>query len=172
MLRTDIKISPEIRFSNLSQALELIHSLKFKSVKSFFKHIEQKFQHIPEIINAIKDNPGRGSKFIIFKNRLIDMFINDFSLTLDENMINKIIEFSQVLTDSRNYYTHYNDSKRNLCVVKDNLINSIYILDYTVSCYILYELGFSIEYINEKNKYLIQNIVNSKMVDKIIENKR
>ena len=100
------------------------------------------------------------------------MFINEFQLTTSTNMITNIIPFSNILSDSRNYYTHYSNSKRNKCVVKDNLRYCVLILEYLVSCYILKELGFSVEYINKKKKHALNYIFRENMIKKIIENKR
>lgn len=166
-------IPPEIRFCNLMQALELLHSIKFSRKKNFFKHIEKKFVDNPEIIDDIKDNiDQKNNCFIILRSRLIDLFINDFELTKSANMYINVIQLANILSDSRNYYTHYNDSKRNKCVVKDNLKYCIKILEYSISSYILEKLGFPINYINKKQKYNLDYIISEKMIEKILENKR
>ena len=53
-VKNDIPI--EIRFSNLMQAIELLHSIKFSRKKKFFKHLDEKFIDNPEIIDDIKNN--------------------------------------------------------------------------------------------------------------------
>lgn len=170
-IKNDIPL--EIRFCNLMQAIELLHSLKFSRKKKFIKHIEKKFIDNPEIIDDIENNVDqKESSFIILRSRLIDIFTNDFELTKSANMYINVIPFANILSDSRNYYTHYNDSKRNKCVVKDNLKYSILILEYSVSSYILKEFGFSLDYINKKQKYTLDYIVSEKMIEKILENKR
>ena len=40
---------------------------------------------------------------------MIDLLSNDYYGIINDD----IIQLADVLTDSRNYYTHYNDSKRN-----------------------------------------------------------
>ncbi len=170
-IKNDIPI--EIRFSNLIQVMELLHSIKFSRLKKFYKHIETKFINNLEIIEDIENNDDqKESCFILLRSRIIDMFINEFQLTIRANMITNIIPLSNILADSRNYYTHYNDSKRNKCVVKDNLRYCVLVLEYLVYCYILKELGFSVEYINEKKKYTLDYIIGENMIEKIIENKR
>lgn len=170
-IKNDIPI--EIRFSNLMQAMELLHSIKFSRLKKFYKHIETKFINNLEIIEDIENNDDqRESCFILLRSRIIDIFINEFQLTTRASMITNIIPLSNILADSRNYYTHYNDSKRNKCVVKDNLTYCVLVLEYLISCYILKELGFSVEYINKKKKYTLDYIIGENMIEKIIENKR
>ena len=170
-VKNDIPI--EIRFSNLMQAIELLHSIKFSRKKKFFKHLDEKFIDNPEIIDDIKNNKDqKDNGFIILRSRLIDVFTNDFELTKSSNICANVIQFADILADSRNYYTHYNDSKRNKCVVKDNLKFSVIILEYIVSSYILKRLGFSLDYINKKQKYTLNYIISEKMIEKILENKR
>ena len=116
----DIKndIPNEIKFCNVMQAIELIHNLRYTRKKKFYKHIEQKFSTYQDVIDNIKENKDQSeSPFIILRSRMIDLLSNDYYKINKED----IIKIADVLTDSRNYYTHYNDSKRNKCVVKENL---------------------------------------------------
>lgn len=167
-------VSDEIKFCNLMQALELIHLKKYKKTDKFFKHIEEKFKDNKEIINLIEKNPDQvnNDKYIILKNRIIDIFINDFNLTNKENLIEKIDKISTIFSDTRNYYTHYDDAKKDKCLVGKNLKYGIYILDYLVSNYILQNLNFNMDEINSKKDYVLNNIHNEKMIDKIIKNER
>lgn len=166
-------IPDEIKFCNLMQALELMHTKKYKKPDKFFIHIEEKFKDNKEIIDLIENNPDQvNNKFIILKNRIIDIFINDFKFTTKENLINKIDELSTRFSDTRNYYTHYDDAKKDKCLVGKNLKYGIYILDYLVSNYILQNLGFNIEEINSKKDLVLNDIHNEEMIDKIIKNER
>lgn len=166
-------IPAEIKFCNLMQALELMHTKKYKKPEKFFEHIEHKFKEKPEIITLIKNNPDQvGNTYIILKNRIIDIFINDFNLTFNENIIDSIDDLSTRFSDTRNYYTHYDDAKRNKCLVGKNLEYAIYILDYLTSNFILLNLGFSIDEINKKKDLVLNDIHSLKMIEKIIENER
>ena len=166
-------IPDEIKFCNLMQALELIHTKKYKKPDKFFIHIEEKFKDNKEIIDLIENNPDQvNNDFIILKNRIIDIFINDFKLTTKENLINKIDELSTRFSDTRNYYTHYADAKKDKCLVGKNLKYGIYILDYLVSNYILQNLGFNIDEINFKKDLVLNDIHNEEMIDMIIKNER
>lgn len=162
-------IPDEIKFCNLMQALELMHTKKYKKPEKFFNHIEQKFKDNETIIDLIENNPDQvGNNYIILKNRIIDIFINDFALTTKENLIKKIDDLSTRFSDTRNYYTHYDDAKKNKCLVGKNLKYGIYILDYLVSNYILQNLGFNIDEINSKKDIVLNEIHNKGMIDKII----
>lgn len=167
------EITDEIKFCNLMQAMELIHTQKFKKVKKFYQHIETKFENNSEIINLIEDNPDqKDSKFIILKNRIIDSLISDFSLTIRENLIANIDKLSTILADTRNFYTHYNESKKDKCLVGKKLKFAIFILDYVVSCDILLNLGFSIDEINQKKEFQLNDIHNAKMIESVLKNDR
>ena len=155
------------------QALELMHTKKYKKPDKFFKHIEEKFEDNREIIDLIEKNPDQvDNGYIILKNRIIDIFINDFKLTIKENLIDKIDDLSTRFSDTRNYYTHYDDAKKDKCLVGKNLKYGIYILDYLVSNYILQNLGFNIDEINSKKDLVLNDIHNEEMIDKIIKNER
>lgn len=170
-IKNDVPI--EIRFTNLMQALELMHSIKFSRKKKFYKHIETKFMDNKKLIDNIKNNVDQfKSPYIILRSRIIDVLINNFALTSNYDMASKAIDLADILTDSRNYYTHYNSSKKSKAVVKNNLKSSIFILEYLNSCYILEELGFSIEYINKKLENDVHQIISQEMISKIIENER
>ena len=165
----DIKndIPNEIKFCNIMQAIELIHNLKFSRKRKFYKHIEQKFSQ--DIVDNIKENKDqKESPFIILRSRMIDLLSNDYYKINKED----IIKIADILTDSRNYYTHYNDSKRNKCVVKENLKYAIFFLNILTTCYILDNLGFSLDYIKDKHKHNFETITKQKMIKNIIENKR
>ena len=143
------------------------------------KSQDERISYEPKTVTAdvIRDDienniDQKESSFIILRSRLIDIFTNDFELTKSVNMYINVIPFANILSDSRNYYTHYNDAKRNKCVVKDNLKYSVAILEYSVSSYILKELGFSLDYINKKQKYTLDYIISERMIEKILENKR
>ena len=164
-------VPDEIRFCNLMQALELLHTKQFKKVKKFFDHIDNKFKDNSNIIDLIKNNPDQSDEFIIIKNRLIDLFINDFSLTkTDENIINNIDIITTIFSDTRHYYTHYSEAKKSKSLSGTNLKYSIYILDYLLSCFILKNLSFDIEEINKNRELQLNNIKSKKMIEKIINN--
>lgn len=171
-LGTDNDITNEIRFCNLMQALELIHTKKYKKVKSFLTHIDEKFKDNNYIIDLIKNNPDQTDQFVLLKNRLIDLFINDFKMTESEKIIDNIDLIATIFSDTRHYYTHYDDAKKDKCLVGENLKYGIFVLDYLLSNYILLNLNFDIKSINERKDWQINHIKNMKMIEKILKNER
>lgn len=161
----------EIKFCNLMQAMELIHTHKFKKVDEFCKHIKVKFKDNNDLIKLVNENPDQ-KDFIILKNRIIDVFINDYDLTDRVKMINFIDDFSTILSDTRNYYTHYNDSKKDKCLVGKNLKYGIFVVEYIVSNNILLNLGFSTKEINKKKELQLNDIINMNMIESILKNDR
>lgn len=165
-------IPKEIKFCNLMQALELIHTNEYNNVKKFYKHIDEKFKDNELIIDLIKNNPDQGSDFIILKNRLIDLFTDDFHLLKDRKILDNINKLSTIFADSRNYYTHYMASKKEKCLVGKNIEYANYFLEYLITSNILLNLGFSLEETNKKESINEGNIKSRKIIDLIIENKR
>ena len=163
------QVPDEIRFCNYMQSIELLHNLKYSRKEKFYKHIDEKMVANPLLINEIKNDKDQSSSaFIILKSRMIDLLKNDYLNITEE----EIIKLSMVLTDSRNYYTHYNDSKRNKCVIKNNLVYAVFIMNVLLTCYIMEELGFDILYIKEKLSNKFSLIKEKEMIKNIIENKR
>lgn len=162
------EVPDEIRFCNLIQGLELLNTKEFKNVKKFFKHIDEKFKDNLPIIDLIKNNPDQNDKFVLLKNRLIDLFINDFDFSSSDIIIDNIDILTTIFSDTRHYYTHYDDAKKDKALKGDNLKYGIYILEYLLSNFILLNLNFSIEDINKRKEFQLNNIKNCKMIEKII----
>ena len=149
---------------NLNQE-EIKQNSKYKNIS-----LQKLYEKLIDLIEKNPDQVDNG--YIILKNRIIDIFINDFKLTIKEKLIDKIDDLSTRFSDTRNYYTHYDDAKKDKCLVGKNLKYGIYILDYLVSNYILQNLGFNIDEINSKKDLVLNDIHNEEMIDKIIKNER
>ena len=169
LLSVKNQVPHEIKFCNYMQAIELMHNIKYSKKKKFYAHIDEKLSSSPLLIDAIKNDKDQSeSSFIILKSRMIDLLKNDYIYISDED----IISLSIILTDSRNYYTHYNDSKRNKCVVKNNLIYAVLFMNTLLTCYIMEELGFDEKYIKDKLSDNFRLIRDNNMIKNIMENKR
>ena len=166
-------VPDEIRFCNLMQALELLHTKQYKKVKKFFEHIDSKFKDNSSIIDLVKNNPDQSEEFIILKNRLIDLFVNDYSLTKSENIVDNIDTITTIFSDTRHYYTHYSEAKKSKSLSGVNLKYGIYKIFLTKTTNykkILENLGFDIEEINKNRELQLNNIKSNKMIEKIINN--
>ena len=173
ILETKTDITDEIRFCNLMQALELLHVKKFKNKESFYKHIENKFEDKKEIITLIEENADqKTSPYIILKSRIIDILTDSISPDIFRDIYGKIDSLSTILTDTRNYYTHYNEAKKAKCLVKENLKQGAFLLKYILSRNILLNLGYDIEEIDKKQLYIINRIKKLKIIENILENSR
>lgn len=163
------QVPEEIKFCNYMQSIELLHNLKYSRLKKFYRHIDEKLSANHSLIDEIKNDKDQSeSTFIILKSRMIDLLKNDYLFISEEN----IIKLSIVLTDSRNYYTHYNDSKKTKCVVKSNLIYAVFLMNTLLTCYIMETMRFDIKYIKEKMSNNFRLIEEKEMIKNIIENKR
>ncbi len=162
------EVSSEISFIYLVQALELLHRIKFKNKNKFMKYLKNKLQDKKELWDNIRENSDQeDSRYIILRSRLIDMIDCDFEIKNDFKE-ETIIKLADIITNSRNYYTHFSESKKEKCVRKKSLSYVMEILRYFIKCYALKELGFDINYINEKTESSLEYIRYYNMIEKIL----
>lgn len=164
----------EIKFCNYMQAIELFHRQTYKSYNRTFKnHISEKFIDNQELKNEIVENHDqKGSPFITLRSRLIDIFTEDKELLKSENVKENVVKFSDIMCNTRNYYTHYDENKKDKCLVKENLICGINILNYLLCYIILDQLDFDVAYIDNKLKERMEYILRDKKIEKLLKNER
>lgn len=168
------EVPMEIKFCNLMQAVELFHRKKYKNYNASFKrHIREKFKNNASLCDEIFDNPDqKNSSFITIRSRMIDIFTENMELLNNEVIRNNIVSFSEIMTNTRNYYTHYDARKKDLTLVKDNLLCGISILDYMVCYLILKELKFDDDYINGKLQNKVRYILEDSKIENLLKNER
>ena len=171
-IKNDVPL--EIRFCNYMQAIELFHRQTYKKYNRKFKnHISEKFIDNEELKNQIFENSDqKKSNFITLRSRLIDIFTDDKKLLKSEKIQNNIVKFSEVMCDTRNYYTHYDESKKSKFLVKENLICGINILNYLLCYLILQQLSFDTDYIDNKLKERVEYILRDDKIEKLLKNDR
>lgn len=171
-IKNDVPL--EIRFCNYMQAIELFHRQTYKNYNKKFKdHISKKFIKNQELKNEIFEDPDqKKSPFITLRSRLIDIFTENKELLKNENISRNVVKFSEIMCDTRNYYTHYDESKRNKCLVKENLICGINILKYLLCHLILEQLNFDIAYIDSTLMERMNYILKDKKIEKLLKNER
>lgn len=140
------KISRE--FLNIVQALETYHSRfitnKFSAFEERIEELtaglpSENAEHIKKFLKA-----SSNKKKITLESRLADLLYANGEIWFDTGDI-RFDEFPEIVTRTRNYYIHYDESKKDRILSLDEL--NIYkstlfqILEY----YILLELGFDLE---------------------------
>lgn len=152
------KISTVGMFLNITQALETYHArFKANKIEDFKKRIKDvilKERPVSSIAEDEKYLLANSKKFVTLESRIADLLIADWNIRFDTGEI-KYCDFPKVIAQTRNYYTHYDESikdEHNILTKQEISIYNralMYILDY----YILKELGFSdIEKIKDKLK--------------------
>lgn len=140
------------RFLNIVQALETYHSRMIcnGSLKDYKARVSIILNDVPEEIKERHEKLylGDSSKTITLKARIYDLLCANFEINLDTGKINKN-DFSQVITDTRNYLTHYNQRKHDRALSGQALGYAYQSLKNMLEYYLLKELGFSAEYVND-----------------------
>ena len=135
-------------FLNVVQALETYHSrFVTNDIWKYKNRVKKLTKNLPESIaqENRKFLLANSKSFITLESRLADLLLAEDQLSFDTGDI-RMIDFPEVISKSRNYYIHYDESiKTNHKVLTEEelgIYNSVlfYILEY----YILKELGFSV----------------------------
>lgn len=134
-------------FLNVTQALETYHSrFVCRGTLSEFK------QRIENII--LKDVPEGNREYyrkillansqrkITLQSRIADLLLADFAVHFYTGEIS-YEDFPMRVVSTRNYYTHYDERKRDQIIPDEDLQYYLSILKYILEYYMLKELGFS-----------------------------
>ena len=132
-------MSLERKFLNIVQALESYH-MRFicNSKEDFKKRVEEVYRK-HKILEYIYDEKQAKSKYILLKNRILDLFFKSDLLWCLNPMI-RFIYFTNSIVDTRHYYTHYPNNKKYKALKDIELESAYYILKSLLENYILLEL--------------------------------
>ena len=150
-------------FINLMKALEIYHTIfVVDKLDEYNNLITTKLQSaLPEnkkIINEfIYDDVQMNEDYILLKNRLLHLFMESLPISYFESFTN-ILNFINSVTDTRHYYTHYSRSKKYKALKGFELSISNIILQDLLESYILKEIGFQNENIQNHRKNSFINI--------------
>lgn len=118
-------------FLNIVQALETLHSRFFykNDKKKYIQSVKERFNEeslqYKLLLSDTQTDPN--CSYIILVSRL-----NDFLIRGRNNLFAKYYrddsEFAQRIADTRHYYTHYSESKKNKALKDNALLDSIFIL--------------------------------------------
>jgi len=139
--------SPTVQFLLLIQACEYYHSLRYDSkiidenkymgnLKEVLKSVDKK--HKSWVNDALRNSNNKTLKL-----RLTELIENNS--TIFKEVLSNIDSIVQKIGDTRNYYTHYNQSIKYKIAIGDELIFLISILFMLVKSIMLKELGFNQE---------------------------
>lgn len=139
----------EIIFLNLIQAIETLHARLFYNndkdiyVKSVYDRFSNyaAFDRIKELLLG-NNQESEKCRQIYLVSRVNDLLIGDFNGLFWDLYMND--DFAQKVVNTRNYYTHYDESKRDKALSGDDLYDAIYILQLLLEKYICKSLGIDI----------------------------
>ncbi len=161
-------------FINLMKALEIYHTIfVVDKLDEYNNLITTKLQSaLPEnkkLINEfIYDDVQKNEDYILLKNRLLHLFMESLPISYFESFTN-ILNFINSITDTRHYYTHYSRSKKYKALKGFELSISNIILQDLLESYILKEIGFQNENIQNHRK---NSFINLKKVEIPVKEER
>lgn len=148
------EIPEEEIFINLTKSLEFYHTRFIaESLEEYNKIIDNKLENAllenkKMIMNYIYDENQVKENYVLLKNRLVHLFLEDMPISYFENF-NNILNFINSVVDTRHYYTHYNKGKQFKAMKGFELSISNILLQTILECFILKELGFDGEFIRK-----------------------
>lgn len=143
----------ELRFLSIVQALESYHRIKLENSSDsqdkpnqqieHKRRLEQIYERVPEQhLEWLKEQLAFSHE-ISFKNRIKDL-CNKFQPIISPLSKNPN-KFAAKVRDTRNYYTHYNQSLKSKAAKQNELFRLSQILNFLLQSCLLTELGFTSE---------------------------
>ncbi|WP_430787179.1 HEPN domain-containing protein [Virgibacillus flavescens] len=148
-------------FLNMVQALETYHSRRIAYSLDDYKNRVEKLLEIRPKAFWKKDKElllGGCRNFVILKSRLADLLIADYKFIFYTGPF-RLVEFPNLISQTRNYYTHYNLEREDKALRGEDLITAFHILRNILEFYLLKELGFKEDFIHERTRERIKPII-------------
>lgn len=169
----NLELSPSRHFLNMIQALETYHSrfICNGTLTDYKERVENLIRERPEAYKQ-KDRDfflkGSRGNMISLRSRVADLvFANyEFRFYISDWSYD---DFLKVITDTRNYYTHYNPKKEEKALKGDKLIIAYHILQNMLEYYILKELSFEDSFIHERINKRIQPLMINNQIQREYE---
>lgn len=154
-------LSVSRHFLNMIQALETYHSRRMASSLSDYKKRVEKILEVRPRGFRDRDREfllkGCEKGQITLRSRLADLLLAEFSFFFYTGTFHRL-DFPQVITRSRNYYTHYNPKLESKALKGPDLVNAFHILQNILEFYLLKELGFQEDFIHERIRKRIEHV--------------
>lgn len=140
----------EMVFLNLTQALETLHARFYQDnkdeyVKSVYNRFgsHQQFDHIKDLLLSNGQDSSK-CRQIYLVSRINDLLLDNYD-PLFWSFYRKGSSFAQQIVDTRNYYTHYDESKKAKALAGDSLEDAIFILQLILELYVCRFLGVDVK---------------------------
>jgi len=142
-------------FLNLTQALETYHArFKAKTKSEYIERVHKILEQCPEInrkghLQYLLDDEQNKRGNVLLRSRLSDLFLAEFKLFF---LTGYKIQYEYVIktVHTRNYLTHYSESKKEKIFTEDELPQVVDTLIIVLEYYLLLELGLPEEHIEKK----------------------
>ena len=145
---------PKTRFTNLMQACETYHSIRFASnlidEKEHSNRVREVVSKIPEEHKEWANLNLYHSNYKSLKDRLLELF-QPVSF-IYEPYISSFDILTSKLKDTRNYYTHYNEQLKEKAANDEELILLTELISTLLKVHILKELGFPDSHLEKLNQ--------------------
>lgn len=149
------EMTHERAFLNLTQALETFHTRFKANTKAKYKtRIHSIVESCPPAIkeqhlNYLLSDEQERSRHILLKSRLADLFLADFQFMFMKGYKLQY-EFVIKAVETRNYYTHYSENKKDKIFKDNELEEAVHMLRIVLEYHLLKEIGFTDEHIRKK----------------------
>lgn len=141
-------------FLNVVQSLETYHSRfitnNLKEYKERVDSLLEKYQGDKEVL---KEFLFKHKKKISLQNRLADLLYAENQIHFFTGDI-KFLSFPKAISDTRNYYIHYDKSKKERILTEEELKIYYRVLLQILDYYVLKELGFNVNSEEFKEKLI------------------
>ncbi len=148
------KMSIEQHFLSLVQAIESYHRrTRYNYERAKDKHkerIKRIIEHAPEDYKIWLKQKLAYSNEITLKQRLDELMHDGYDYWLFVNGKKEREKFTNDIKNTRNYFTHYDESLENKALKGEDLKIACFYLKTMLEYYLLKEIGLSVDLIREK----------------------
>lgn len=154
-------ITREMFFLNLTQALETFHSRFICNKKrGYLLRVDEIIQRVYGTIDKTStvyteaqkkyiSEAQKKSRHIILESRLADLIIDEWNFVFELGDYS-LQDFVRKVVDTRNYYTHYSEDKKDKAFGFQELLTANSALFNILRYHILKQMGFSQEFVEDR----------------------
>ncbi|WP_281166237.1 HEPN domain-containing protein, partial [Liquorilactobacillus sicerae] len=131
-------------FLNVCQALETYHARMVTNNRD--EYLKKSNQKIARMNPSFKDfliRNKRNTKSILLSERISDLMVVDNIPKINFSGGFKYFDFPQIVSNTRNYYTHYDENRQKNALFGEKLVDATELLRLILEYHLLRELGFN-----------------------------